>query len=333
LSATKGSGLAIPYGTPDPAGAPTETREWHHEPGTFVPLALAYQREQARPAWLHVITDPLGTPRELVSDDGEVVWAGQLRTWGRLDRWAVKESDTRLARRLPRGYRTAANDPYIEVELRFQNQWEDPESGLYYNYQRYYDPDTGQYLSPDPIGLQGGLRPHGYVHNPVGWVDPWGLAGCPPSSAAQYARLKEYLRIQELQSHGFYKPGGGRIATDYISPHAFSRHGYDGGRIPNQNRTMFDENIDVAKLRSDTMSNPDRFYSDIRTRATVYEKTYPFDITPNTHIDTGGLGSGPVSNQASRVHKVFVHPDPTKSTQFPLAPRHASKSPWSPQPL
>jgi RHS repeat-associated protein len=321
------------YGTTDAAAAPTETREWHHEPGTFVPLALAYQREQARPAWLHVITDPLGTPRELVSDDGEVVWAGQLRTWGRLDRWAVKESDTRLARRLPRGYRTAANDPYIEVELRFQNQWEDPESGLYYNYQRYYDPDTGQYLSPDPIGLQGGLRPHGYVHNPVGWVDPWGLAGCPPSSAAQYARLKEYLRIQELQSHGFYKPGGGRIATDYISPHAFSRHGYDGGRIPNQNRTMFDENIDVAKLRSDTMSNPDRFYSDIRTRATVYEKTYPFDITPNTHIDTGGLGSGPVSNQASRVHKVFVHPDPTKSTQFPLAPRHASKSPWSPQPL
>src|SRR5690606_12870386 len=128
----------------------------------------------------HVITDPLDTPRELVSDDGEVVWAGQLRTWGRLDRWAVKDDDTRLARRLPRGYRTAANDPYIEVELRFQNQWEDPESGLYYNYQRYYDPDTGQYLSPDPIGLRGGLRPHGYVHNPVGWVDPWGLAGCPP---------------------------------------------------------------------------------------------------------------------------------------------------------
>ncbi|BBA35498.1 Rhs protein [Methylocaldum marinum] len=144
-----------------------------------MPLALAYQREQARPAWLHVVTDPLGTPRELVSDDGEVVWAGQLRTWGRLDRWAVKESDTRLARRLPRGYRTAANDPYLEVELRFQNPWEDPESGLYYNYRRYYDPDTGQYLSPDPIGLRGGLRPHGYVHNPVGWVDPWGLAGCP----------------------------------------------------------------------------------------------------------------------------------------------------------
>jgi RHS repeat-associated protein len=97
----------------------------------------------------------------------------------RLDRWAVKDDDTRLARRLPQGYRAAANDPYIEVELRFQNQWEDPESGLYYNYRRYYDPDTGQYLSPDPIGLQGGLRPHGYVHNPVGWVDPWGLAACP----------------------------------------------------------------------------------------------------------------------------------------------------------
>ncbi|EOW1265268.1 type IV secretion protein Rhs, partial [Proteus mirabilis] len=34
-----------------------------------------------------------------------------------------------------------------------------------------------QYLSPDPIGLLGGLNPYGYVHCPTGWVDPFGLAG------------------------------------------------------------------------------------------------------------------------------------------------------------
>ncbi|WP_249621286.1 RHS repeat-associated core domain-containing protein, partial [Desulfuromonas sp. CSMB_57] len=51
--------------------------------------------------------------------------------------------------------------------------------GLYYNLHRYYDPDSGQYLSPDPIGLEGGLRTHGYVHDPMQWVDPLGLAGCP----------------------------------------------------------------------------------------------------------------------------------------------------------
>ncbi|MEY1581398.1 RHS repeat-associated core domain-containing protein, partial [Providencia manganoxydans] len=51
------------------------------------------------------------------------------------------------------------------------------ETGLYYNRFRYYDKDSGQYISPDPIGLLGGFNPYGYVHDPVGWVDPFGLSG------------------------------------------------------------------------------------------------------------------------------------------------------------
>jgi len=50
--------------------------------------------------------------------------------------------------------------------------------GLHYNRFRYYDPETAQYISPDPIGLAGGDRPYGYVHNPISWVDPLGLAKC-----------------------------------------------------------------------------------------------------------------------------------------------------------
>ncbi|WP_301280647.1 RHS repeat-associated core domain-containing protein, partial [Vibrio vulnificus] len=45
------------------------------------------------------------------------------------------------------------------------------------NVNRYYDADSGQYLSPDPIGFAGGLRPQAYVFNPLDWVDPLGLAG------------------------------------------------------------------------------------------------------------------------------------------------------------
>ncbi len=70
----------------------------------------------------------------------------------------------------------AANDP-IECDLRYQGQIYDKETGLYYNRHRYYDTDSGQYLSPDPIGMAGGLRPQGYVHNPMDWVDPLGLTG------------------------------------------------------------------------------------------------------------------------------------------------------------
>ncbi|CAM5768057.1 hypothetical protein LMIY3S_02372 [Labrys miyagiensis] len=53
-----------------------------------------------------------------------------------------------------------------ESPIRFQGQWEDEETGLYYNRFRYYDPLAGQYLCPDPIGLKGGARPQGYVINP-----------------------------------------------------------------------------------------------------------------------------------------------------------------------
>ncbi|MGC7590491.1 HNH/endonuclease VII fold putative polymorphic toxin, partial [Bisgaard Taxon 46] len=48
----------------------------------------------------------------------------------------------------------------------------------HYNRFRYYSPETGQYLSHDPIGLLGGFNPYGYVFDPTGWIDPLGLAGC-----------------------------------------------------------------------------------------------------------------------------------------------------------
>nr|WP_319800736.1 RHS repeat-associated core domain-containing protein [Proteus sp. NMG38-2] len=56
----------------------------------------------------------------------------------------------------------ADNDPeYTECHFRFAGQYEDKESGLYYNRFRYYDKDTGQYILPDPIGLLGGFNPFG----------------------------------------------------------------------------------------------------------------------------------------------------------------------------
>jgi len=81
-------------------------------------------------------------------------------------------------------WRLAANDDdYPTCTFRFAGQYVDEESGLYYNRYRYYLPETGQYISSDPIGLAGGNNPYGYVNDPLGYVDPLGLAGCPQVDA------------------------------------------------------------------------------------------------------------------------------------------------------
>ena len=63
-------------------------------------------------------------------------------------------------------------------ERRFQGQQVDEESGLHYNRHRYYDPDTGRFISKDPIGLAGGINVYQYAPNPIRWIDPLGLARC-----------------------------------------------------------------------------------------------------------------------------------------------------------
>ncbi len=63
----------------------------------------------------------------------------------------------------------------ITNNLRFPGQYFDAETGLNYNYFRYYDPKTGRYTQTDPIGLTGGMNPYVYAgDNPARFIDPDG---------------------------------------------------------------------------------------------------------------------------------------------------------------
>ena len=64
----------------------------------------------------------------------------------------------------------------LNQPLRFPGQYADAETGLYYNWHRYYNPLTGRYISSDPIGLDGGLNTFGYVgQSPLSYYDNDGL--------------------------------------------------------------------------------------------------------------------------------------------------------------
>ena len=66
---------------------------------------------------------------------------------------------------------------WMGCPFRYPGQYADAETGLYYNRFRYYDPEAGQYISQDPIGLAGGNPTlYGYVEDVSGEVDVYGLS-------------------------------------------------------------------------------------------------------------------------------------------------------------
>ncbi|MES4904041.1 putative T7SS-secreted protein [Streptomyces sp. NPDC000395] len=108
-----------------------------------------------------IVTDLVGTPSELLDENGDIVARHHATLWGATGPAAAEEAQT---------------------PLRFPGQYHDPETGLHYNLFRYYDPETARYTSPDPLGLAAAPNPVAYVANPHAWVDPLGLCPCTPGS-------------------------------------------------------------------------------------------------------------------------------------------------------
>ncbi|MFW0737768.1 DUF6531 domain-containing protein [Flavobacterium sp. T12S277] len=124
---------------------------WIYEGGSFVPSAKIIGEEK-----YSLINDYIGRPVQAYSETGELVWETDYDIYG-----ALKDL---------KGDRSF-------IPFRQLGQYEDVETGLYYNRHRYYSSETGLYLSQDPIRLLGGREFYAYVFNSNFWIDVFGLTG------------------------------------------------------------------------------------------------------------------------------------------------------------
>ena len=132
------------------------------DPDSYEPLAQVHnwtnEEGESRQQTHYFHCDQIGIPREMTDEDGNLLWFGNYTGWGKL------KSETNIS--------GTAHQPF-----RLQNQYCDRETGLHYNFFRYYEPDAGRFVNQDPIGLFGGSNFYMFAFNISRWLDPLGLKG------------------------------------------------------------------------------------------------------------------------------------------------------------
>ncbi len=164
-----------------------EMRSYGYQPDSTWTTGPLWLKEGSSYYWYQ--NDHLGTPQKLIDGDGTVVWEGQYNAFGNAQ--------------------IAVNT--IENNLRFPGQYFDAETGLHYNWFRYYDPAIGRYLRVDPIGFAGGdVNLYVYVgNNLMNWVDPWGLSGNPTIITQLYPNLVRGTRTEaDIHAIMLHQTGG-----------------------------------------------------------------------------------------------------------------------------
>ncbi len=182
---------------------------WLFEPEGYAPLAKFTENHQ-----YSIVPDHLGTPLSMFDEQGTEVWNRELSIYGKV--------------RKLKGWREAC--PFM-----YPGQYEDLETGLYYNRFRYYDPEMGGYVSQDPIGLAGGNPTiYGYVKDVNGWVDVFGLS----------CKLKGTDKLDDLTITPHYKgqPQGGLTQAFTIKNDVFHIDGkpanFDGDFVIKSDGSM-----------------------------------------------------------------------------------------------
>jgi len=139
--------------------------------------------------------DHLGTPIMMTDAQGEIVWRHRFAPFGKsieLDEDADGDGQN------------------VTLNLRFPGQYYDKESGLHYNWHRYYDPENGRYITHEPNPK---LFFHHYMYsynNSISFVDFMGLL-CNSADAMNKA-ISEANRLFDNYQPCFASYGLGNLA-------------------------------------------------------------------------------------------------------------------------
>jgi RHS repeat-associated protein len=135
--------------------------------GSTAPGPSGPKGQWSGPELFFIHPDHLGTPRVVVDMANRMHWR-----WDHATPFGDTQADESFVQ-------NGVTLPYqrLRMSLRFPGQQYDVETGLHYNYYRDYDPQTGRYSQPDPIGLGGGINTYGYAgQDPLRKIDPDGRA-------------------------------------------------------------------------------------------------------------------------------------------------------------
>jgi RHS repeat-associated protein len=153
-------------------------------------LWLDYDSTDADPASgrrYFVFGDHLGTPVRVEDDGGLVVWRAQVA---------------------PYGSALVAAGARVEMPLRFPGHYHDAETGLHCNRFRYYVPELGRYLQPDPLGPYDGANIYAYSANPLADVDVRGDCAQSAKKKKEAAKKKPPQSTEDGDTAaGSIKPG------------------------------------------------------------------------------------------------------------------------------
>jgi RHS repeat-associated protein len=167
-------------------GTGNELRTYGYQPGSPWSTNPLFIQVGGEYYWYQ--NDHLGTPQKMISANGTVVWSARYDSFG----LATVDIET------------------VKNNLRFPGQYFDYETGLHYNWHRFYDPETGRYISADPIGMDGGMNLYNYVGgDPVNLTDPEGLQ--------EQTQIRGPIRGPITKAPPLQSPGGRIWAPDRSS--------------------------------------------------------------------------------------------------------------------